>query len=219
GLPSPGFGGAALPGVWNLALERQGTPNPLVGLDGASIGATVALHAMGDLSIDIPGTSADVEALYDDFGGGIGDVLATVTFDGLAPGRYEIIVHAWAPEALTTVMVGIESQTWVQTGGDWNGEAPQPGVTYGVLVSDVETTLDLGIVASRWGSSAAINGVQLVHRPCLADWDLNGALDIFDVLGFLGSFDEGAPIADLTLDGAFDIFDVLTYLDLYDQGC
>ena len=46
-----------------------------------------------------------------------------------------------------------------------------------------------------------------------------GALDVFDILGFLDLFNANAPGADFNASGSADIFDVLDYLAEWEQGC
>jgi len=54
---------------------------------------------------------------------------------------------------------------------------------------------------------------------CTADWNDDGELNFFDVLGFLDDFVVMNPAADLTGDGEFNFFDVLAFLDAFSQGC
>lgn len=54
---------------------------------------------------------------------------------------------------------------------------------------------------------------------CLADWNDDGVLDFFDVVGYLGDFADELPAADLTNDGQFTFFDVSTYLASFSAGC
>ncbi len=54
---------------------------------------------------------------------------------------------------------------------------------------------------------------------CRADFDLDGALTIFDFLAFQNAFDAGDPIADFDADGDFTIFDFLTFQNEFDAGC
>ncbi|RMH11246.1 MAG: hypothetical protein D6695_09580 [Planctomycetota bacterium] len=56
-------------------------------------------------------------------------------------------------------------------------------------------------------------------QPCVPDWNADGALDFFDVLGFLSAFTSNEPAADLNNDGILDFFDVLDFLSLFAAGC
>ncbi|RMH14020.1 MAG: hypothetical protein D6695_02455 [Planctomycetota bacterium] len=55
--------------------------------------------------------------------------------------------------------------------------------------------------------------------PCVADFNSDGELNFFDVLGFLQAFSTQDPAADITGDGVFDFFDVLAFLQAFNDGC
>ncbi|RMH14725.1 MAG: hypothetical protein D6695_00385 [Planctomycetota bacterium] len=54
---------------------------------------------------------------------------------------------------------------------------------------------------------------------CTADWNDDGELNFFDVVGFLDAFSAQDPAADLTGDGVFDFFDAVAFLGLFASGC
>jgi len=54
---------------------------------------------------------------------------------------------------------------------------------------------------------------------CVADFDGDGDLTIFDFLAFQTAFDAGEASADLTDDGVLDIFDFLEFQNLFVAGC
>lgn len=54
---------------------------------------------------------------------------------------------------------------------------------------------------------------------CRADITGDGALDVFDVFGFLELFGASDEQADLDMDGEFSIFDLFMFLDAYELGC
>lgn len=54
---------------------------------------------------------------------------------------------------------------------------------------------------------------------CPGDFDGSGAIDIFDLLGFIDAYNSGTPAADFDGSGAVDIFDLLGYIDAYTAGC
>jgi hypothetical protein len=56
-------------------------------------------------------------------------------------------------------------------------------------------------------------------RPCPADWNIDGFLDINDVIAFLGDFDAENLGADLNADGIWDLYDLQQFLGLYAVGC
>jgi hypothetical protein len=55
---------------------------------------------------------------------------------------------------------------------------------------------------------------------CRADIDGDGALTIFDFLGFQNAFDAGdLSVADFDGDGTLTIFDFLAFQNEFDAGC
>lgn len=67
-------------------------------------------------------------------------------------------------------------------------------------------------------------GLQLpwpnqVDAPCPADFDLNGAIDVLDIIEFLNRLDAGDPSADLNGDGRLDQLDFLEMSDAINAGC
>lgn len=70
------------------------------------------------------------------------------------------------------------------------------------------------------GVQATVDNV--LYEPvfrCPADFTGDGALNFFDVSGFLSAFWAGDPAADFSGDGAFNFFDVSLFLGLYAEGC
>ncbi|MCA9300752.1 MAG: hypothetical protein KDA28_16900, partial [Phycisphaerales bacterium] len=58
-----------------------------------------------------------------------------------------------------------------------------------------------------------------VRITCPEDLDGSFALDIFDVIAFLGEFDAQTELGDWNGDTVYDIFDVLAYLGDFDAAC
>jgi hypothetical protein len=56
-------------------------------------------------------------------------------------------------------------------------------------------------------------------QDCYADFDGSGALDIFDFLGFVNTFNAGDGEADCTQDGGKDIFNFLCFVNAFNAGC
>ncbi|MCA9300298.1 MAG: hypothetical protein KDA28_14605, partial [Phycisphaerales bacterium] len=56
-------------------------------------------------------------------------------------------------------------------------------------------------------------------EPCLADWNEDDVVNVFDAIAYLADFADFRPEADLNDDGAFDVFDILIFLDAFDAGC
>lgn len=54
---------------------------------------------------------------------------------------------------------------------------------------------------------------------CPADLNLDGQLDLFDLLAFVGDFNAGDPQADCNRDGVLDLFDLLCFTNLLNAGC
>jgi hypothetical protein len=94
-------------------------------------------------------------------------------------------------------------------------ELPTLGsATAGVLLTltpetiSFETTVDLALV---------IDGSESV---CTADWNADGLLNFFDLVGFIASFNAQDARADLAAPaGVWNFFDVSAYLALYNAGC
>ncbi|MCL4221351.1 MAG: S8 family serine peptidase [Phycisphaerales bacterium] len=93
---------------------------------------------------------------------------------------------------------------------------PSPAVgTYTVRVDAA------AVNSGTQGYALVVTGdlTEVVVNPCLPDWNNDGALDFFDVGGFLADFSAHAPQADLTGDGLYDFFDIQMFLQLMAVGC
>ncbi|MCA9299860.1 MAG: NHL repeat-containing protein, partial [Phycisphaerales bacterium] len=55
-------------------------------------------------------------------------------------------------------------------------------------------------------------------ESCLADYNADGSVDVFDILDFLEDFENQTPFTDINRDGAHSIFDVIAFLAHFD-GC
>jgi hypothetical protein len=60
---------------------------------------------------------------------------------------------------------------------------------------------------------------KLACAACYPDFDGDGALTIFDFLGFQNAFDAGSDRADCDADGSLTIFDFLCFQNAFDAGC
>ena len=121
GPTAPDYGGAGLPGAWNVFAAAPGDPQPLVGLTGQPVAATATRDFGYALAYDDPGTSGDDQGLMDDGLGEVGDVQMTMWIDGLLDGTYEVLTYAWTPARpndSTLVMVNDD----LFTGLFWTGE-------------------------------------------------------------------------------------------------
>ena len=59
----------------------------------------------------------------------------------------------------------------------------------------------------------------IVGQSCLADYNLDGVVDFFDVSEFLQFFSQEAGNADLNNDGRWDFFDITLFLSDIGSGC
>jgi hypothetical protein len=58
-----------------------------------------------------------------------------------------------------------------------------------------------------------------VQDGCYADFTGDGALDLFDFLGYVNLFNAGDPAADCDGDGDFTLFDFLCFTNAFNAGC
>jgi hypothetical protein len=216
GAPASDYGAAGLPGTWNVLTNDPGDPQPLVGLTGQHLAATVTRDFGYALAFDDPDTTGNDQALMDDGLGDVGDVQMTLWIDGLLDGTYEVIIYAWTPvrpDDSTLVMVNDDLFTGLISGGPWPGTLEE-WVTH--VIHEVEVTngmLAINIVGGSWGASGFLNGVQL-RRLTTADLDDDGMVGVDDFLAMLagwGPCPEPCP-PDLDDDGTVDITDVLILL-------
>lgn len=118
--PASVYGGAgAQPGYWNR-VASVGTFETLLDLAGGLTPVTLRASATGFYSFDNPATIGDDERLLDRFLDGP----AAVTLRGLAPGRYDLFVYAWAPDSpqwFTEVTVVGALDPPQRCGGAWSG--------------------------------------------------------------------------------------------------
>ena len=73
-----------------------------------------------------------------------------------------------------------------------------------------------GVAVSAWGDHVA--GFALAEA-CLADFDGDGELTIFDFLAFQNAFAAGDLRADLDGDGSLTLFDFLAFQNAFAAGC
>ena len=80
-----------------------------------------------------------------------------------------------------------------------------------------DINITTGLTTLRAVTAAVPQGLGLA--PCVADFDGNGTLDIFDFLAFQNAFDAGDLAADLDGDGILTLFDFLAFQNEFDAGC
>jgi hypothetical protein len=61
--------------------------------------------------------------------------------------------------------------------------------------------------------------VRIEPADCEADLNLDGSLDLFDLLEFQNAFDAGNLVADFDGDGVLTIFDFLGFQNAFAAGC
>lgn len=86
----------------------------------------------------------------------------------------------------------------------------------------IDTAIDLG--SPGWDSDFGYGLVNAeaalsVQPPCVADFDGDGELTVFDFLAFQTAFDLGDSRADISGDGVLNIFDFLEFQNLFVAGC
>lgn len=72
-------------------------------------------------------------------------------------------------------------------------------------------------------TEAGVDHVRVMSRSCElacpADLNVDGLVDIFDVLAFLNGYADNALLADMNGDGVIDFYDLLTFLGLLEIAC
>ena len=56
-------------------------------------------------------------------------------------------------------------------------------------------------------------------NPCPADFNIDGAVDLFDYLDFVNAFAVNLPDADFNHDAVIDFFDYLDFVAAFSGGC
>ncbi len=178
--PASTYAAAGLPGVWNSLRGDHGvTTHNLVGLDGQP--TAVSLLQIGGLdtpTVVDPDTSGDDALLMDDYLVTFSPTLESCIFlDGVAPGRYEVLIYARMPnqpDVLSYTSVDQEPGVpYFEVGGPWPG-GHQPLITYSrhVAVVGLDGNLDLhsGIPpGANAADGAALNGMQIRRLDLFSD--------------------------------------------------
>lgn len=99
--------------------------------------------------------------------------------------------------------------TFDAAGTLWGSRFPE-----GVYTIDAQT----GAATLRWGGE--YRGLAFVAEGgCYADFNADGALDLFDFLAFVAAFNAGGAAADCTGDGGLDLFDFSCFVNAFNAGC
>lgn len=97
-------------------------------------------------------------------------------------------------------------------------EIPLPLPTLGSATANVI----LALVADGLTFSISFGlDIKAFAEPvsCPADFNNDGNLDFFDIIGFLGAFAANDPAADFNNDTLFDFFDIIEFLGAFAAGC
>ena len=201
--------------IWSTACERTDAV-PIVlddgrivlsgGIDGFGSLATVQLfNASGAMLWDL------VAATWDDLNGN----------RQVDPGEY-LSYGGWDHQpAVLDTSDGYALLVGARGGGlallDLEADPTSPGF--------VMASTDLGggapAVSNGVAVSAWIDGVVAFayEESCVADFDGDGELTIFDFLAFQNAFDGGDASADCDGDGTLTLFDFLCFQNAFDAGC
>lgn len=80
-------------------------------------------------------------------------------------------------------------------------------------------TILLGMADSLCTDNQGGLSVRIEPADCEADLNLDGSLDLFDLLEFQNAFDVDNLVADFDGDGVLTIFDFLAFQNAFSAGC
>ncbi|MEM9374165.1 MAG: GC-type dockerin domain-anchored protein [Planctomycetota bacterium] len=110
-----------------------------------------------------------------------------------------------------------------------NFSLPNNPIDFASILS--EGTLEPGNYELTWfhAGNHSISSAQTIatgafslilgDAPCVADFDMNGTLNFFDVSAFIAAFVAMDPAADIDGNGIWNFFDVSDYIGLFQAGC
>jgi hypothetical protein len=190
--PSPTYGAAGAPGVWNTVTGIAGSVYHLTAADGSQVTLTQSPTAT-DLATTDPALSGDDATLLNN---GLVTMGAEtcLMFSGIKAGNYEVLVYAWLPNQPTVKSRTRqdEAPSTIDVGGTWTG-AQLEGVTYARYTVTVGTDGNLPVHSGlAAGPAAALNAVQirpLASSPLPPQVDAGVTVDPTDG----GSVDPGSP--------------------------
>lgn len=215
--PTPVYAGAGIAGVWNALDGTTTDPVPLVNVRGQISAATIALSLAQPAFMDDPATPPAHSRLMDDGILGGGDVLITVSFEGLRNDAYEVIAYGWTPTMPDDRTVLLIDGALQVTGGPWPSGF-QPGFTHDVRIVNVsDGTLEIAFGGAQAGDTGFLNGLQL-RRLTPADFNGDGVVDALDLLPVLANWGPCAPDCPGNVNGddAVDALDLLAVLADWD---
>lgn len=204
--------------LWSVPAERTDSM-PIVLGDGRIV-LSAGLEGFGSLP---------TVQVYDDLGSGAQRVwdLASATWEDLNgdgaidPGEY-LALGGWdhQPAAIRTDD-GVALLVGSPTGGLALLDLDRDPASAGFVIAATDLgggspAVAGGFAVSTWQDHVA--GFAL-GAPCVADFDGDGTLSIFDFLAYQNAFDAGDPSADCDGDGALTLFDFLCFQNAFDAGC
>lgn len=228
--PSPTYAGAGRAGVWNQFGVVPSNPQPLVGLWGQAINATLWNSGGTDtLNYNNAAITGDDGRLMNDmfitYDGGSDLCLY---FEGLQHGNYQVIIYGMNPDNSNSNLTRVDSGNPGPTtiGGAWPGHHVQ-GVTYSsftITVTDGNINAHAGIAGS--GSRMGMNGIQLVYLgECYANCDGSTAppiLNVNDFACFMNRFAANDPLANCdhsTTPPTLNVNDFICFTSQFAAGC
>jgi len=165
-VPVSTYAAAGSAGVWNGVSLPPGVATPLVDKSGAATAATVTIDSSlsFDLWFDNVNMAGDDAALLEDilYGGSAG-VFYPITFNGVAPGTYDVYTYAIAPDNkagfITDVNVTGSADGVQPVGGGLFTSGHAQGVTY--AKHTVTTTGTIEVLVAINTSFISVNGIQI----------------------------------------------------------
>ncbi len=171
--PPATYAAAGQAGVWNTISGVENMSFDLVTTDGSASPVTLSQSpTMTDFSIADPSISGDDAKLLDN-GLVTTGAETCVSFYGVTPGTYEVLVYAWTPDGPSVLSRTRQDEAVPETkdiGGAWPGHHEE-GITYAryVVVVDAGGVLPTHSGLAPGQPSAALNGIQI--RPLTAAED------------------------------------------------
>ncbi len=124
---------------------------------------------------------------------------------------------AWTPmvDGVNQTQSGI--QIFVANGVSSNSITlnPPAGGTYPFIVWELPISTRCIII----NDCGTVTSNEESLTICIADFNCDSALDLFDYLDFVAAFSDNLPGADFNADSVVDFFDYLDYVQAFSEGC
>ncbi len=198
--PLDNYAGAGQPGHWESLAANQGQSyNNLVDVNGVTTG--VGFTQFGGtqtLTVADPALSGSDAQLMNDYLVSFTVIENCLFFNGLEPGRYEVIIYARMPAQPTVLsLTNVDEEAGnphLLVGGVWPGQHEE-GISYSVHIAEVTGSLALGMhsgvppLGGNLADGAALNGVQIRKiEQVIGDVDGDGLVGIADFLMLLAAW-------------------------------